>query len=132
MLISKAYAAAAVVSDVVPVGATAPSPMQAFMWNMGLVMILVALFYVLLIMPQQRRFKEHSVMLSGLKKGDKIVTAGGIVGVIEKIVDDNDVILDLGNGIKVTAVRSTIQRHTAKPSKPANDQSNNQKSEEKK
>ncbi len=109
MLISAAYAAAADTSDSLTNLANAPTPMEALMWNVGLVVILVILFYFLLIMPQQRRFKEHSEMLSDLKKGDRIVTGGGLVGKIEKVIDDKEVMIDLGNGVKVTALRSMIQ-----------------------
>ncbi len=86
-----------------------PSVGQAFITNMGMVLVLVILFYLLLIKPQQKRFREHSVMLSGLKKGDKVVTAGGLIGTIDKIGDADEAVIDLGNGVKVTALRSTIQ-----------------------
>ena len=110
MLISKAYAQGVeIASDTADVAAQAPGTMESFIWNMGLVLVLVVLFYVLLIAPQQRRFKEHKQMLDGLKKGDKVVTGGGLVGKIEKLVDDNEVVIDLGNGTKVTALRSTLQ-----------------------
>jgi preprotein translocase subunit YajC len=112
MLISKAYAAAEAVTGTPPM---APGAGEAFLWNMGLVVVLVVLFYVLLIMPQQKRFKEHSVMLAGLKKGDKVLIAGGLIGVIDKITDgDDEVVVDLGDGVKVTALRATLQgRDTA-------------------
>ncbi len=123
MLISKAYAAAT--EGVVSAGAAAPTAGEAFAWNMGLVLVLVALFYVLLIMPQQKRFKQHSQMLQGLKKGDKVVTGGGLVGKIEKIEDGNDeVVVDLGSDVKVTALRSTIHGKNdplMRSKKPAND-----------
>ena len=77
---------------------------------LGLVLVLVVLFYILLIRPQQKRFREHSEMLSGLKKGDRVVTGGGLVGTIEKIEEGNsEVVVNLGNGLKVTAVRNTLQ-----------------------
>ncbi|MCC6597956.1 MAG: preprotein translocase subunit YajC [Alphaproteobacteria bacterium] len=89
----------------------APSAMEAFMWNMGLVLMLVVMFYVLLIRPQQRRFKEHSEMLRGLKKGDTVVTGGGLIGVLEKIEDGaEDAVVDLGNGLKVTVMRDQLQK----------------------
>ena len=94
----------------------APSAMEAFAWNMGLVVMLVAMFYVLLIRPQQRRFKEHSEMLRGLKKGDKVITGGGLIGVVEKISDGEDeVTVDLGGGVKVTALREMLQKKSDKP-----------------
>lgn len=122
MLISQAYAAALESSDALDNLANAPTPAEALMWNLGLVVVLVALFYFLLIMPQQRRFKQHSDMLSDLKKGDRIVTGGGLVGKIEKIIDDKEVVIELGDGIKVTALRSMIQGKTElKPKTAAND-----------
>lgn len=122
MLIAKAYAAAAENADQLDALAAAPTAGEAFFWNIALVGILVFLFYILLIMPQQRRFKEHSDMLSDLKKGDRVITGGGLVGKIDKIIDDREVLVDLGNGLKVTALRSTIQGKTEDLLKPvAND-----------
>ncbi len=109
MLISTAYAAAGTAM------ADAPSPWEAFALNMMLILILVFMFYVLLIMPQQKRFKKHREMLDTLRKGDKVVTAGGLVGKVDKILDGADeVVVDLGNDVKVTALRSTIQNKVDK------------------
>jgi preprotein translocase subunit YajC len=85
-----------------------PSAGEAFAMNVGMVLILVVLFYLLMIRPQQRRFKEHAEMLQKLDKGSKVVTQGGLVGVIEKIVSDNDVLVDFGNGVKMTVLRSSV------------------------
>ncbi len=112
MLISKAHAALAEKSDEIADLANVPTPTEAFLWNMGPIVLLVILFYVLLIMPQQRRFREHSQMLSDLKKGDRVVTGGGLVGKIDTLIDDKEVLIDLGNGTKVTALRSMIQGKT--------------------
>jgi preprotein translocase subunit YajC len=110
MFISAAYAASEATAG------TSPQAWEAFAWNfawnMGLVLVLVVLFYVLLIMPQQRRFKEHRAMLDALKKGDEVITGGGLVGKVDKIINDNEVVVDLGNNMKVTAVRSTLQTKT--------------------
>lgn len=119
MLISKAYAQGAESAEIAL--AQAPSTTDALISTIGLPVLLVILFYVLLIMPQQRRFKQHSQMLSELKKGDKVVTGGGLVGKIDKIVDDKEVVVDLGGGLKVTALRSTIQGTAEQMSPPAND-----------
>ncbi len=130
MLISKAYAAMSEASDELIDLANAPSPMDAFIMNMGLVIVLVGLFYLLLIMPQQRRFKEHSDMLSDLKKGDRVVTGGGLVGKIDKVLDDKEVLIDLGNDIKVTALRSMIQGKTELKPKVADSDDKKPKSKE--
>ncbi len=125
MLISKAYAQAVeTATTTANAAANAPSATEAFIWNMGLVVILVALFYMLLIRPQQKRMKEHTEMLQGLKKGDKVVTGGGLVGTVDKIKDgDDEVLVDLGGGVKVTAMRSTIynKNEAGMKAKPAND-----------
>jgi preprotein translocase subunit YajC len=111
MLISVAHAAS-------EAAAAAPQDAgEAFLWNMGLIVVFVLLFYVLMIMPQQKRFKEHKAMLDSLKKGDSVVTGGGLIGKIDKIVSDSEVIVDLGT-IKVTAVRSTLQSNETPLLKP--------------
>lgn len=99
----------------------APDPAQAVIWNIGFVALVVFSFYMLLIRPQQKRFKEHADMLGALKKGDKVVTGGGLVGKVDKLQGDNEAVIDLGNGIKVTALRSTIQNKTDIAVKPSND-----------
>ncbi len=104
MLISEALAAAGTAA------ADAPSPWEAFALNMLLILILVIMFYVLLIMPQQKRFKKHRAMIDKLKKGDRVVTSAGFIATIDKIKDgENEVRLDLGDGVKITALRSAIQ-----------------------
>ncbi len=100
-------AAANTASDMDVVVGQAPSAGNAFAWNMGLILVLVLMFYILLIRPQQKRFAAHKDMVNALQKGDKVVTAGGLVGTISKLTNDEEVEVDLG-GSKVTAVRSTL------------------------
>ncbi len=111
MLISTAYAqeaATAVTAD--PAAAPAMDSGAFAFSNIGLILVMVVMFYFLLIRPQQKRFKEHKAMLDALKKGDKVVTSGGLVGTIDTITEGSDeVVVDLGNGFKVTALRHTIQ-----------------------
>ena len=122
MLIAKAFAATDSAQALSDIAADAPTPGEALMWNLGLVAVLVGLFYLLLILPQQRRFKEHSDMLADLKKGDRVVTGGGLVGKIDKVLNDSEVQIDLGNGVKVTALRSMLQgKAEFKTDKAAND-----------
>lgn len=107
-MISIAHAQEATPELEVVVGdVAAPSAGSAFAWNMGLILVLVIMFYVLLIRPQQKRFAEHKAMVDSMKKGDKVVTAGGLVGKISKLTNDEEVEIDLG-GTKVTAVRNTL------------------------
>lgn len=119
MWISKAYAQAAENSDQVADLMNQPAAGASPIWDIGLVVLMVVLFYVLLILPQQRRFKAHNEMLSQLKKGDRVVTSGGLIGKVEKIVDEQEVIVDLGNSMKVTVVRSMIQAKSEPESKKA-------------
>ncbi len=126
MLIASAYASAGTAAQEVGAG-------EAMLWNFGLIGILVIMFYVLLIAPQQKRFKEHRAMLDGLNKGDRVVTAGGLIGKVDKLVEEKDeVVVDLGGGIKVTAVRSTIQTALETPAKKRDEKAAEKKADEKK
>lgn len=71
-----------------------------------LLVVFVAIFYFLLIRPQRRQQKEHQALLSSLKKGDRVITAGGIMGTIEKI-EDNEVLLVVEEG-KIRLSRGSI------------------------
>ncbi len=79
---------------------------QALQQLLPLIIIFV-LFYFFLIMPQQKKQKERKNMLANLKKGDKVITIGGIYGTILDIKDE-ELVLDLGNGIKIKVARSAI------------------------
>ena len=72
-----------------------------------LVLIFV-IFYFFLIRPQQKRVKDHKSMVEALKRGDEIITSGGIIGVIDKTMEDDRIIVDIGEGVKVQVIRSTI------------------------
>jgi preprotein translocase subunit YajC len=119
MLISPAYAqesatppATTAETAVPPMDAgavTPPDTTSILIQNVGMIVLLVVMFYFLLIRPQQKRFKEHKEMLEALKVGDKIIVSGGLVGTLDKIIDKDEVIVDLGNGVKVTALRAMIQ-----------------------
>ncbi len=82
----------------------------------SLVVILVvffAVFYFLLIRPQRRRQKEHAALLTSLKRGDRVMTAGGIIGTIEDI-DENEVILAVEEGKLRIAKSSIVEKITKK------------------
>ena len=68
-----------------------------------------AIFYFFLIRPQQKRVKEHKLMVAALKRGDEIVTSGGIVGKVERVLDDDKVDLVVAENVTVKVVKSTIQ-----------------------
>jgi len=73
-----------------------------------LVLIFVV-FYFLLIRPQQKKMKDHKSMLTALRRGDKVVTGGGIIGTVSKPPEGEEVVIEIADGIKVRVVRSTIQ-----------------------
>jgi len=70
--------------------------------------LIFAVFYFLLIRPQQKKMKEHRAMVDSLSKGDKVVTAGGLLGTIAKIEDDRIASVEIAENVKVKVVRATI------------------------
>ena len=70
--------------------------------------LIFIIFYFFLIRPQQKRVKDHKSMVESLKRGDEIITSGGIIGVIDKTMEDDRIIVDIGEGVKVQVIRSTI------------------------
>jgi preprotein translocase subunit YajC len=83
--------------------------------------LIFAVFYFLLIRPQQKKMKEHRAMLGQLKRNDKVVTAGGIVATVTKVREDSDEVeVEIAPGVRVMVVRGTIGS-VIKPPEPAND-----------
>ena len=71
--------------------------------------LIFGIMYFLMIRPQQKKMKEHRAMVDALRKGDQVVTAGGLIGKVSKVKDDNEVEVELATGVKVRVVQSTIQ-----------------------
>ena len=69
--------------------------------------LIFVIFYFFLIRPQQKKVKEHKAMVENLKRGDKVVTSGGIVGTVERIIDNEKVEVQIAENINVEVVRST-------------------------
>ncbi|WP_108483248.1 preprotein translocase subunit YajC [Oceaniglobus ichthyenteri] len=72
--------------------------------------LIFAIMYFLLIRPQQKKLKNHQKMVADLRRGDQIVTAGGLIGKVSKVKDDSEVEVELAEGIKVRVVRATISQ----------------------
>ena len=70
--------------------------------------LIFAIMYFLLIRPQQKKMKEHRAMVEALRRGDQVVTAGGLIGKVVKVKDEDEVEVELAEGIKVRVVQSTI------------------------
>ena len=71
--------------------------------------LIFVIFYFFLIRPQQKKVKEHKAMVESLKKGDKVVTSGGIVGKIERVLGDDKVDVKISDNVTVKVFKSTIQ-----------------------
>ena len=70
--------------------------------------LIFAIFYFLLIIPQQRRAKEHREMVAAVQRGDKIVSSGGVRGKVVKVIGDTDVEVEISSGVNVVMIKSTI------------------------
>ena len=77
--------------------------------------LIFVIFYFFLIRPQQKKVKEHKVMVSALKRGDVVITSGGIVGKVEKVYEDDKIDLAVSENVSVKIVKSTIQSLLKEP-----------------
>ena len=77
--------------------------------------LIFVIFYFFLIRPQQKKVKEHKLMVTALKRGDEVITSGGIVGKIEKVLGDDKVNIQISENVTVEVVQSTIQSLLNKP-----------------
>jgi len=70
--------------------------------------LIFVIMYFLILRPQRQQAKKRGEMLAAIRRGDTVVTGGGLVGKVTKVIDDNELEVDLGGGTKVTALRQTI------------------------
>ena len=70
--------------------------------------LIFCVFYIMVIRPQNKRIVEHRQMINHLQKGDKVVTGGGLVATVKKMGENDEVVLEIANGVEVTALRQTI------------------------
>ena len=82
--------------------------------------LIFVIFYMLMIRPQQRRMKAHQAALTAIKKGDEVVTGGGIRGRVAKVNDD-ELEVEIAQGVKVRVIKSTVSHVLTPGAKPAND-----------
>ena len=107
MLISVAYAQGTGITGIF-------DNQSALIQFLPLVLIFVV-FYFLLIRPQQRKAKDHKTMLDALRRGDRVVTGGGIIGTVARVENPEEVTVDIADGVRVRVLRSTISSVLAKP-----------------
>jgi preprotein translocase subunit YajC len=102
MFISPAFAQEAVGSG--------PSTLTSLL---PLVLIFVV-FYLLLIRPQQKKMKDHRNMVAALRRGDRVVTGGGLFGTVSKVISDGELQVEIAEGVKVRVVRGTVSEVLSK------------------
>ena len=102
--------------------AASPEPSGTASILMGIVpwLLIFVIFYMLMIRPQQRRVKEHQAAIGAVKKGDEVITGGGIRGRVTKVSDD-EAEVEVAQGVKIRVIKSTISQVLTPKSNPAND-----------
>ena len=83
-------------------------------------LLIFVIFYMLMIRPQQKRVKEHQAAIAAIKKGDEVITGGGIRGRVTKVSDD-EAEVEIAQGVRIRVVKGTLSQVLTKTSKPAND-----------
>ena len=101
-------------------GAASSAGAAGFMVQFLPLLLIFVIFYVLMLRPQQQRVKQHRALIEGVKKNDVVVTGGGIVGKVTK-VEDNEVEVEIANGVRIKVVKSTLADVRSNAVKPAND-----------
>ena len=81
--------------------------MQEVLFPIMPLVLIFFVFYFLIIRPQQNKVKEHAAMVAAVKKGDEVVTQGGLIGKVSK-VSDEEVTIDFGNNVNIRAVKTTL------------------------
>ncbi|MCX7645613.1 MAG: preprotein translocase subunit YajC [Rhodobacteraceae bacterium] len=107
MLITPAYAQAA--------GGGAGSAFASFIP----LILIFAIMWFLLIRPQQKKLKEHQAMVAALRRGDEVITQGGLIGKVTKVKDDGELEVEIAPNVRVRVVRNTISQVVSK-TEPAN------------
>tara|TARA_B100000123_G_scaffold263457_1_gene232530 strand:- start:304 stop:582 length:279 start_codon:yes stop_codon:yes gene_type:complete len=79
--------------------------------------LIFVIFYFFLIRPQQKKVREHKTMTQNLKRGDEVITSGGIIGTVERVFEDDRIELNISDGVKVQVIKNTIQGHLKKETK---------------
>jgi preprotein translocase subunit YajC len=72
------------------------------------IILIFVVFWFLLIRPQQKRMKEHKALIANLRRGDKVITGGGIIGIVTKVIDEGEIEVEIATDVKVRVARSTV------------------------
>ncbi|WP_375452069.1 preprotein translocase subunit YajC [uncultured Devosia sp.] len=114
MFVTQAFAQAATGAPVAGGG------MTDILVQLAPILLLVVIFWLLIFRPQQKRVKAQQAMLSAIRRGDTVVTTGGIVGKVTKAVDGEDLEVEIAQGVKVKLVRGMVADVRSK-AEPVND-----------
>ena len=79
--------------------------------------LIFVIFYFFLIRPQQKKVREHKTMTQNLKRGDEVITSGGIIGTVDRVFEEDRIELNISDGVKVQVIKNTIQGHLKKETK---------------
>jgi preprotein translocase subunit YajC len=91
---------------------------QSPIWMMAIIFVIM---YVLMIRPQQKRVKQHQEMVKNLRRGDSVVTTGGTVGKVTKVVDDDQIEIEIAQGVRVRQMKAMVSEVRAKGEPVADD-----------
>jgi preprotein translocase subunit YajC len=103
MLITPAYAQSSILGG--------DSPLMSFLVPMSLVFLI---FYFLMLRPQQKRVKQHQDLVKNLRRGDTVITSGGLIGKVTKVVDDDQIEVEIADDVRVRQLRSMVADVRAK------------------
>jgi len=117
MFISPAFAADATAAA----EAAGPAGIPALLGPLAPLVLIFVVFYFMVIRPQNKRIVTHRRMIDALEKGDKVVTGGGLNATVKRLSGNDEIILDLGNGVEVTALRHSIMMVRDSKAKQAED-----------
>jgi preprotein translocase subunit YajC len=85
-----------------------------FISTMVPLIMLFGIFYFLLIRPQQQKVKQHQEMVSAVRRGDTVVTAGGLIGKVSKVKDDGEIMVEIADNVQVRVLKSTLSEVRSK------------------
>jgi preprotein translocase subunit YajC len=85
-----------------------------FMLQLVPILLMFVIFYFLLFRPQQQRAKQHREMVSNIRRGDTVVTAGGIIGTVTKVKDDNEIEVEIAKDTRIRVIKGTVAEVRAK------------------
>lgn len=108
MFIRQAFADAPVLSGDASTAAATTGGLPGIYGQLMPLVLIFAVFYFLLIRPQQKKLKAHLDMVASVRRGDRIVTGGGIVGTVTRLIDDKEILVEIADGIEVKIIRSSI------------------------